>query len=112
MHIYTYIYIYMYVYVGIYMIEKKSEVVIPQKPFIEVMVMTSTIEERFLDISLHLNNCIYEFKVYRESAKQPTHWSSKIPKRYKRNMTLRNLHRLNCISLNGNEEIKFISQKY
>ena len=102
----------MYVYVGIYMIEKKSEVVIPQKPFIEVMVMTSTIEERFLDISLHLNNCIYEFKVYRESAKQPTHWSSKIPKRYKRNMILRNLHRLNCISLNGNEEIKFISQKY
>ena len=93
------------------MFKKKSEIVIPHKNFIAVMVMTSTIEERFLDISLHLNNCIYEFKVYRESAKQPTHGSSKIPKRYKRNMILRNLHRLNCISLNGNEEIKFISQK-
>ena len=56
-----------------------------------------------MDKSLHLNNGIYDFKVYRKTTKQPTHWSSKIPKRCKRNMILRDLHRSNRI---------FISQKY
>ena len=35
-----------------------------------------------------------------------------MPKRYKRNMILGDLHRSNCISLNFNEEIKFISYIY
>ena len=35
---------------------------------------------KFLDTSLNLNNGIYDFKVYRKTTKQPTHWSSKIPK--------------------------------
>ena len=45
---------------------------------------------KFLDTSLHLNNGIYDFKVYRKTTKQPTHWSSKIPN--KRNMILGDLH--------------------
>ena len=65
-----------------------------------------------MDKSLHLNNGIYNFKVYRKTTKQPTHWSSKIPKRCKRNMILRDLHRSNRISSNSSEEIRFISQKY
>ena len=35
---------------------------------------------KFLDASLHLNNGIYDFKVHRNTTKQPTHWSSKIPR--------------------------------
>ena len=41
---------------------------------------------KLLDTSLNLNNGIYAFKEYRETTKRPTHWSSKIPKRYKLNM--------------------------
>ena len=44
----------------------------------------STVEvspTKFLDTSLDLNNCIYDFKVYRKTMKQPTHWSLKSPKR-------------------------------
>ena len=66
----------------------------------------------FLDTSLHLNNGIYKFKVYRKPKKQPTHWSSKIPKKYKKNMILGYLHRSNCISSNFSEEIRFIFHKY
>ena len=54
---------------------------------------------RFLNTGLHLSNGIYDFKVYRKTTKQPKHWSSKVPKRYKRNMILM-------------KEIRFISHKY
>ena len=47
-----------------------------------------------------------------KTTKQPTHWSSKIPERYKRNMILGDLHRSNRISSNFSEEIKFISHIY
>ena len=67
---------------------------------------------KFLDISLHLNNGIYDFEVYMKSTKQSIHWSSKIPKRYKRNMILRDLPQSNRISSNVSEEISFISHKY
>ena len=67
--------------------------------------------KKFLDTSLDLNNGIYNFKVHRKTTKQPTHWSSKIPKRYKRNMILGDLHRSFRISSDFNEEIKLISHK-
>ena len=57
----------------------------------------------FLDTSLHLNNSIYNFRVYRKKTKQPIHWSSKIPKGYKCNMILEDLHRSNCTSSNFSE---------
>ena len=68
--------------------------------------------KKFLDTSLDLNNGIYNFKVHRKTTKQPTHWSSKIPKRYKRNVILGDLHRSFRISSDLNEEIKLISHKY
>ena len=40
---------------------------------------------KFLDTSLYLNNGIYDFNVHRKT-KQPTRWSSKIPKRCKCSM--------------------------
>ena len=49
-------------------------------PKIKLIVEVSL--TKFLDTSLHLNNGIYNFKVYRKTTKQPTHWSSKITKRY------------------------------
>ena len=67
---------------------------------------------RFLNTGLHLNNDIYDFKIYRKTTKQPTHWSLKVPKRYKHNMILGDLHWSNHISSNFREEIRFISHKY
>ena len=67
---------------------------------------------KFLDTIFCLNNSIYDFKVYMKTTKQRTHWSSKTPKRYKRNMILGDLHRSNQISSNFSEEIKFISHIY
>ena len=53
--------------------------------------------KKVLDASLHLDNGIYDFKVYRKTTKQPTHWPSKVLKRYKRNMILGDLHQSNPI---------------
>ena len=40
---------------------------------------------KFLDTRLLVNNGIYETHLYRKETKIPTHWSSSIPKRFKRN---------------------------
>ena len=61
---------------------------------------------KFLVLSLHLNNGIYDFKVHRKTTKQPTHRSSIIPKSYKCKMVLGNLHRSNRISSNISKELK------
>ena len=59
-------------------------------PRIELTIEVSP--TKFLDASLHLNNGTYNFKVYTKATKQPTLWSSKIPKRYKCNMILVDLN--------------------
>ena len=41
---------------------------------------------KFLDSSLHFNNCIYNFNVFRKTTKQPKLSSLKIPRRYKKNI--------------------------
>ena len=64
-----------------------------------------------LDTGLILNNGIYNFKYYRKTRKQHTHWPSNILKRYKCNIILGDLHRSNRISSNFSGKIKFISQK-
>ena len=79
-------------------------------PNIKATIEVST--TKFLDTSLHLNNGIYDSTVSRKTTKQSTYWSSKIPKRYKRNMIQGDLHRSNRVSSNFSEEIKFISHKY
>ena len=60
--------------------------------------------KKCLGTCLHLNNGIFEFKVYRKTAKQSIHWSSKIPKRYKHNMILGGLPESNCVYSNFSEE--------
>ena len=56
---------------------------------------------KFLDTHLHNKDGTYVTKVYRKEAKIPAHWSSQIPKRYKRRD-----------SSNFKEEIKFIRNKF
>ena len=124
----------------IYMVNMERKIVIPQKPLFycryidhiysrrkrfkngelfeklnnyhpKIKLTIEVSPTKFLDTSLRLNNCIYDFKVCRKTTKQPTHWSSKIPNRYKCNTMLEVLNRSNRISSNFSEEIKFISHK-
>ena len=67
---------------------------------------------KFLDTKLIINNGIYETQVYRKETKMPTHWSSNIPKRYKRNAISVDLHRSKRISSNFDTEVQIIKSKF
>ena len=67
---------------------------------------------KFLDTKLINSEGKYITKVHRKQAKLPIHWSSKVPKRYKRNTITIDLHRAENISSNMNEEIKIIRNKF
>ena len=49
---------------------------------------------KFLDTHLHNKDGIYVTKIYRKEVKVSAHWSSQIPKRYKRNSIKVDLHAL------------------
>ena len=68
---------------------------------------------KFLDTHLHNKDGTFVVtKVYRKETKIPAHWSSQIPKRYKRNSIKVDLHRAKNISTNFKEELKFIRNKF
>ena len=67
---------------------------------------------KFLDTRLLINNGIYETQVYRKETKIPTHWSSNIPKRCKRNAISVDLHRSKLISSNFDTEVQIIKSKF
>ena len=67
---------------------------------------------KFLDTKLLINNGIYETQVYRKETKIPTHWSSNIPKRCKRNAISVDLHRSKLISSNFDTEVQIIKSKF
>ena len=68
---------------------------------------------KFLDTKLlKKTDGTYETLVYRKTSKMPNHWSSKVPKRYKRNNILGDLHRSKRISSNFHQEINEIRTKY
>ena len=67
---------------------------------------------KFLDTHLHNKDGTFVTKVYRKETKIPAHWSSQIPKRYKRNSIKVDLHRAKNISTNFEEELKFIWNKF
>ena len=67
---------------------------------------------KFLDTKLIINNGIYETQVYRKETKMPTHWSSNIPKRYKRNAISVDLHRSKRILSNFDMEVQIIKSKF
>ena len=57
-------------------------------------------------------NGTYKFNVYRKNTKLPSPWTSKTPKRYKRNTINGDLHRSKRISSNFDEEIPLIKEKF
>ena len=67
---------------------------------------------KFLDTHLHNKDATFVTKVYRKETKFLAHWSSQIPKRYKRNSIKVDLHRAKNISTNFEEELKFIRNKF
>ena len=67
---------------------------------------------KFLDTKLTNINGTYKFNVYRKNTKLPSPWTSKTPKRYKRNTINGDLHRSKRISSNFDEEIPLIKEKF
>ena len=65
----------------------------------------------FLDTKLTLDHGIYETKVNRKN-KLPTNWSSRIPKKIKRNAINSDLHRAREISSDFEQEVKIIREKF
>ena len=54
----------------------------------------------------------YKFNFYQKNTKLPSPWTSKTPKRYKRNTVSGDLHRSKRISSNFDEEIPLIKEKF
>ena len=69
--------------------------------------------EKFLDTNIvREGSKPVEFKVYDNVNKVPFHWSSKVPKKYKRGIIIGELHRAKRISTNFDVEIKRIYDKF
>lgn len=66
---------------------------------------------KFLDTKLQLEDGKYKTSVNR-NRKLPTHWTSKIPKKIKRNIITNDLHRARKISTVFKEEVDVIKGKY
>ena len=67
---------------------------------------------KFLDTKLTNINGTYKFKVYRKNTKLSSPWTSKTPKRYKRNTIKGDLDRSERISSNLHEKIPLIKEKF
>ena len=68
--------------------------------------------KKFLDTQIFFENNSIVTEVVSNEFKLPPHWSSKIPKRYKRNIINGELHRAKQISSNFDKEILRIREKY
>ena len=66
---------------------------------------------KFLDTKLELKDGKYLTSVNR-NRKKPMHWSSKVPKKIKRNIVNNELHRARNISSDFNDEKKVVGKKY
>ena len=67
---------------------------------------------KFLDTKIINNKGNIRTEVFRETSKLPVHWSSRVPKRYKRNAVIGDLHRSKRISSNFEMEIKVIKRQF
>ena len=66
----------------------------------------------FLDTQILCENNTISTKVVSNEVKLPVHWSSKIPKRYKRNIINGELHRMSEIACDFEEGLARIREKY
>ena len=78
----------------------------------KIKLTIETNPKKFLDIMITINNGRVHTNIYRKCTKLPTHWSSRVPKRYKRNAITGDLHRSKRISSNLKEEVSLIRSKY
>ena len=67
---------------------------------------------KFLDTKLTNINGTYKFNVYLKKAKLSSQWTSKTPKRYKRNKINGDLHRSKRIPSNFDEETSLKKEKF
>ena len=67
---------------------------------------------KFHDTKIINNEGNITTEVFRKTSKLPVHWSSRVPKWYKRNAVIRDLHRLKRISSNFEMEIKVTKCKF
>ena len=67
---------------------------------------------RFLNTNLEFENGILITSVHRKETKLPTLWKSKIPKKYKRNVIIGDLHRSKRISTDFTKEKNIIKNKF
>ena len=77
--------------------------------------MKYTVEIRpeiFLDKKIVYSNDVITTEVKRNDRKLPVHWSSKVPKRYKRNAIISDLNRATRIASFPADEIPKIKQKF
>ena len=68
--------------------------------------------EVFLDTKIVYSNDVITTEVKRNERKLPVHWSSKLPKRYKRNAIISDLNRATRIASFPADEIPKIKQKF
>ena len=94
-------------------INKKDDIYEALKKYHKQIKLTvEKSSSKFLDTKLLINNGIYETQVYRKETKIPTHWSSNIPKKYKRNAISVDLRRSKQISSNFDAEVQIIKSKF
>ena len=67
---------------------------------------------KFLDTHIEINENLVQTSVAAKSTKVPIQWNSAVPKSYKRNNILGDLHRAKAISDDFNTEIQRIRNKY
>ena len=67
---------------------------------------------KFLDTETIILNNEVVTSVHRKESKLPARWESKVPKHYKRNTLLGELHRAKKISSNFQKEVKNIKEKF
>ena len=79
----------------------------------KIKFTTEIAPNRFLDTKLMLSNDgLCHPEVYRKPNKIPVHWSSKIPKKYKRNAVWGDLNRAYRMSSNFDKELTHIRDKF
>ena len=67
---------------------------------------------KFLDTKIHRDNNEIKCFTYHKEMKLPFHWTSAVPKHYKKNVIIGDLHRVNNLSSNFEQEVGIIRNKY
>ena len=67
---------------------------------------------KFLDTNIYRDNNELKCFAYQKEIKLPFHWTSVVPKHYKKNVIIGNLHRVKNLSSNFEQEVTIIRNNY